>query len=41
MKACVIKFFKKVWAILMHIFCFVESKHKHQHEDEAKEQSDE
>ena len=33
MKACVISFFKKVWAILMHVFCIVQSKHEDKKEE--------
>lgn len=34
MKACVINFFKKVWAILMRIFCFFHCK---THDDETEQ----
>jgi len=34
MKACVVKFFKKIWAIIMHIFCFFHCK---EHDDETEQ----
>jgi len=41
MKACVIKFLKKVWTILLRLFCFMQSKHEQSQREDEQEQSDE
>ena len=37
MKACVVKFFKKLWSILTYLFCFAHCRHHDDAEETANE----
>ncbi len=35
MKACVVKFFKRLWSVFIHLFCFIHAKREEANEEES------